>query len=242
MALVNSLANNLFGTPQTFNFLPGGDVLKGATAPAGTEENADQNSGPVNAALIANEATFTAMAGTVTVAVQPDVARNLIIVIHNDSGGPLSLYEGVTSFTIVGEFRGKTQTEVITITSTGANKAVADTKYRFKAGVKPFEKITSITYVNGAAATIKCSVAPGALLGVYSDVLEGNSANILKLGLNGTPQAVTSAYSNANKTLTVGTLADGDNVVATYLGLTPDSEAKAKKLLGFGQDGRTAWR
>ena len=33
--------------------------LKGATAPAGTEENADQAAGPVNAALIGAEETFT---------------------------------------------------------------------------------------------------------------------------------------------------------------------------------------
>ena len=155
--------------------------VRGGPVELAAAENADQATAPTNSTLIATAANFTTMAGTVTIAVQPDVPRNIQITLFNDTGGNLNLYEGVTTFTVTGKFRGGTQTEAITFTSTSGNKAVAHTpNYRWKAGVKPFDSITSITYDNAAAATMKCSVGPGLRLGIpvalatpaYTDVLK----------------------------------------------------------------------
>ena len=82
---------------RIYNWAVGVD-MKGATNPAGTEGAADAAAAPVNSTLVATAATFTAMAGTVTVAASPDVPRNLMLTVLNDSGGALNLYEGDTTY------------------------------------------------------------------------------------------------------------------------------------------------
>jgi hypothetical protein len=178
---------------------------KGSTSLAGTEAAADQASGPVNPAFIGAEETFTAMAGTKVIDFQPDVPRNVIIVVHNDSGGALNLYEGNTTYTITGLFRGAAQVETLVWTSTAGNKAVADTKFRYLAGVKPFDKITSITYTNGAAGGLKCSVAPGSKIGLPVTPVNNAEADLLKAMLTGLDYVITGKYNTTNKTFLVGT-------------------------------------
>ena len=201
---------------RLYNWTPGGGDIKGSTKPAGTEENADQAAGSVNPAVIGAEQTFTAMAGTKAVTNHPDVARNVIINIHNDSGGALDLYEGITTFTVTGTFRGAAQTEEITITSDAGNKSVANTKYRWKAGVEPFDTITGITYTNGAAGALKCSVAPGSALGYPVDSDTGAEADFIKATVDAANFAISSVVDVTNKTFNVGTIADGADVGILY--------------------------
>lgn len=199
-----------------YNWVSGGGDIKGSTVPAGTEENTDQVAGPVNPALIGAEQDFTTMAGTKVVTNSPDVARNVIIVIHNDTGGALDLYEGITTFTVVGTFRGAEQTEGITITSDAGNKSVVAAKFRFKAGVKPFDTVTGITYDNAAAGTLKCSVAPGSLLGYPVDSDAGLVGDFIKATVDAANYTITGKVSIANKTFNVGTIADGADVGVQY--------------------------
>jgi hypothetical protein len=145
-------------------------------------ENADQAAAPTSSTVIGTAQTFTTMAGTKAITLQPDVPRNVQITILNDSGGALNLYEGVTTFTVVGTFRGAAQTELITFTSTAGNKSVANTpKYRWKAGVKPFDTLTSITYDNAAAGGLKCTVGPGVRFGIPSALLTPSYLDVLKI-------------------------------------------------------------
>jgi len=174
-------AHTLTDGSMLYTWSPGGGDIQGATEPAGTEAAADENAGPVNAELIGSDETFTAMAGTKTIALSPDVPRNVIIVVHNDTGGALDLYEGDTVYTITGTFRGAAQVETLTWTSTGGNKSVVAAKFRYLAGVKPFDTVTSITYTNGGAGTLSVSVAPGSALGYPVDSDTGAEADFTKL-------------------------------------------------------------
>jgi len=210
-------AHDLTDGSRIYTWSPGGGDIKGATEPAGTEAAADEAAGPVNAALIGAEQTFTAMAGTKSIALSPDVPRNVIIVVHNDSGGALDLYEGDTVYTITGTFRGAAQEETLTWTSTAGNKSVANTKFRYLAGVEPFDTVTGITYTNGAAGNLKASVAPGSLLGYPVDSDTGAEADFTKLTVDAADVTISSIVNVTNKTIAVGTTADGADVEVQYV-------------------------
>lgn len=202
---------------RIYSWGPGGGDIKGSTEPAGTEAAADQASGPVNPALIGAAQTFTAMAGTKSVALSPDVPRNVIIVVENDSGGALNLYEGDTTYTITGTFRGAAQVETLAWTSTSGNKEIANTKFRYLAGVKPFDTVTSITYDNAGDGNLKVSVAPGSALGYPVDSDTGAEADFEKATVDAADFTITGAVDATNKTFMVGTIADGADVEIQYL-------------------------
>jgi hypothetical protein len=194
---------------------PGGGDIKGS---ANTDaENADAASLPTNGALYLAATAVSVLAGTMTPTTQPDVARNVGIFVTNDTGGNLNLYEGVTTFTVTGTWRGAAQTEAITITSTSGNKAVAHTpNYRYKYGVKPFSSITSVTYDNAPAATLKLSLGPGSKIGLYNDLLTPLEADVIKLTKNAANLATTSIVNTTYMTVNFGALADGDDIAIVY--------------------------
>lgn len=185
------------------------------TAAMGT---ADQVALNANGAAIVAEDTVTnllaqlAADGTLTIAAQPDWPRNVVIAAHNDSGGPLNLFEGTTTFRVTGTFRGETQVEDINVTSTGANKAVANTKYRAWTGVKPFDTITSIKLATPVAsvpdAGIKMAVGIGILMGLPVRPYDGVAGDFPKLIIDGTVTAIGSLFSLDNQTIDIGTIAD----------------------------------
>ena len=95
---------------------------------------------------------------------------------------------------------------------TSGNKTIANTKFRWKYGVKPFEKITSVV-ITGLTASqngLKIGVGLGRLLGVPQDPKDGVAADFLKVLKAGANHAVT-AYSHANKTLDLGAISDNDD-------------------------------
>ena len=196
-----------------YAYSPGGGDVRGCSAfSAGTEDENDQSAAPVNAELISVYETFTSIGegGTLTIANQPDVARNLAIVIKNDSGGALDLADDPdTEFVVVGKFRGAAQNETITFDVETAHKSVADTKWRWYAGSKPFDSITSITVNNIGAGNLKVAVAPGSKLGLPVDLDTPAEADVTKATINQTAYTVTGKVDTTNMTLDIDTNSDG---------------------------------
>jgi hypothetical protein len=212
---VNNLLAVNAGGGGTQVYSPGGGDIKGS---ANTDsENVDAAAGVTNGALISTSAAVsTLVAGALLIALQPDVARNVVIQIENTTGGALNLFEGVSSIAVVGTFRGAAQTETITITSTAGNKSVAAAKFRYKYGVKPFDTITSITITNLPAATLNIAAGIGSQLGLPTPLLTPAEADVLKITKTGADLSPSGLVSTTNQTVNLGTLADGNDVSIEY--------------------------
>lgn len=204
-------------------YVPGGGDIKGATNVAAAAANADQNATAVNGALLLAATTFTVLAGTMTPTTQPDVPRNIVIQIENDSGGALDLYEGVTTFLITGtDVNGAAQTESVTLTSTSGNKSVANTKFRWVQGSEAFKTVTSVAITNAPAGGLKGSLGPGTRLGLPQPLLTPAVADVDSITVNAAAITPSSTVANAggvdttNNTVNAGTLADGADVAIIY--------------------------
>ena len=211
------------GAAGQTDYVPGGGDIKGATNPAGTEGNADQNATAVNGVLLLAATTFTVLAGTMTPSTQPDVPRNILIQIQNDSGGALNLFEGDTTFLITGtDVNGAAQTESVVLTSTAGNKSVANTKFRYVQGVKPFKTVTSVAITNAPAGALKGSLGPGTRLGLPQPLLTPVYTDVDSITVNAasvTPSATTTSaggVDTTNNAVNAGTLADGADVAIIY--------------------------
>jgi hypothetical protein len=189
-------------------------------------ENADTGTEPTNHTAIVSEVTQTDVAtalGVLTVAGQPDVPRNVCVCITNDSGGALNLYEGTTTFQINGTFRGASQQEEITFTSTALNKEVADAgadQYRVKYGIEPFDTITSVLqpgYATDAmAGGLKISVGFGSKIGLYNDLATPAEGDVVKLTKNAANLDPSGTVGTTHMTVNFGTLADDDDISLAY--------------------------
>jgi len=179
-------------------------------------ENVDAAANPTNGALLKALDTFTNYAGTIVPTINPDRSRNIAIVINNDSGGPLDLFEGVTTFTITGTYRGAAQVEQITFTSTAGNKTIANTQFRYKYGVKPFTTVTNVTYDNAPAGGLKASLGIGSLIGLPSLLKTPAEADVTNITKNGAFVPVAGLVSTTNNTVNLDTLSDGDDFEITY--------------------------
>lgn len=225
-------------------YAPGGGDIKGATSLAGTEGNADQNAAPTNDALLLARTTFTALAGTMTPTTQPDVPRNIVLTITNDSGGSLDLFEGTTTFLFTGTDRnGAAQTESVTLVSTAGNKAVANTKFRFIQTTKAFRTLTSVTITNAPAGGLKGSLGPGSRIGLPSALETAVHTAVLNLTVTAARVATSATATDAggvdttNYTVNVGTIADGADVGITYKSAAQEvaegTDLSAVKLRGI---------
>jgi hypothetical protein len=143
-----------------------------------SSENADQ-AGTVMAGVVVGTDTFTNFAGSLTPIVQTSlIHRGIEIAIQNATGGALDLFEGVTTFTITGTFRGNAQVELLTFTSTAGNKSVGAAKFRYKLGTKPFDTITSITYDNSPAGALNCFVGLGNVFGLSNPLKTPDASDV----------------------------------------------------------------
>lgn len=206
------------GTPnQVFT---GSDIKGSANT---NSENSDAASLPTNGALLKAADTFATYTSPVSSISEPDVARNIGIFITNDSGGALNLYEGTTTFTITGTYRGAAQVETVTFTSTAGNKSVANNKYRYKYGSKPFDTVTTVAYDNAPASTLKLSVGVGSKIGLPNPIQGAVEASVTKITKNAADFPVSGTVDTTNNTVNLGTLADGDDFQIVYLtsGSTP---------------------
>lgn len=201
------------GSGNAVNVAEGGSDIKGSLNTDG--ENADVGV-PTNGGLLTSADTFTNYSSPVGNIAEPDVARNACIVIQNDSGGPLNLFEGVTTFTITGAFRGQTVTENVTFTSTALDKAIADGKARRKYTVNAFDKITKVSYTNAPDAALKLSIGIGSKIGLHNWPYAHQEAGLVKITKNAADLSTSGTYNSTYNTVNLGTLADGDDFQIVY--------------------------
>jgi hypothetical protein len=184
---------------------------------------ADADDLPTNGALIAaaeTQANIVTALGVLVIAVQPDYSRNVCICVDNDSGGPLNLYVGSTSFLVTGTFKGAAQTETISLTVTNDQKAVATTKHRHVYGVKPFTTITSI--VQTAYATdkmangLKISAGLGSKIALLNPLRTPAAADIFHADINGTAYDASALVNTTYNTVNMAALADNDDIMLSY--------------------------
>lgn len=216
--------------------LSGGDIKGSANTDS---ENADAASEPTNGHAVAAMAAVGSSAWTHGTITNPDRGRNVCITVQNDSGGSLNLYEGAMTFTVTGTWRGAAQSETITITSTSENKAVANTKFRYKYGNKPFDTVTDITVDHVCDDGLKIGAGLGSKIGLPNDLLTPAAADIKKITKNAANLATTSIVDTTNMTVNLGTLADGDDFEIVYqtageAGSTADLASVSTRLIAIG--------
>jgi len=183
----------------------------------------DQASMPTNGNFLKSADTFTNYNGTITPTAQPDIARNVCIVITNDSGSSLDLYEGTTTYTITGTYKGASVSDTIQWTCTSANKTIANGKYRYMYSTKPFDTITSITYDNSPAGALKAMVGIGSKIGLPKNLLTPSESDITKLRKNTTSMSPTGLVDLTNHTVNFGSLVDDDDIMVVYKVLSGDA-------------------
>lgn len=184
-----------------------GDIKGSVTTDVAIISGALQTNGQLISTLAAANNT-TAF----TIALQPDIPRNLGIAYKNATGG--SSTGNAVDNVIVGTFRGVAQTETVSfsaseLTSTSNNEV--GTKYT----TKPFDSITSITPSAAQPASWQHAVGPGSKLGLPQPTLNNLEADIIKLFKNAANLSPTGLYGTAG-TVNFGTLADGDDISVIY--------------------------
>ncbi|MBU7006306.1 hypothetical protein [Phosphitispora fastidiosa] len=213
----HSHVNTLTPTAKTLRLVHAGADIKGS---ANTDsENADADALPTNGALVGAETAVADAAYAFPATANPDMGRNVCIVFHNDSGGPLNLFEGVMTFTVTGTYRGAAQTEDITFTSDAGNKAMATAKYRYKYGVKQFDTVTDVTVDNICDNAIKIAVGIGSKIGLPTDLKTPSEADVVKITKNAADLAVAGTVDVTNMTVNLGALADNDDFEIVYEGV-----------------------
>lgn len=201
-------------TAKTFIYPHSGKDIKGS---ANTDsENADAASLPTNGALVGAETAVAGEAYVFPATAHPDQGRNVCIVFHNDSGGALNLFEGVMTFTVTGTWRGAAQTTTITFTSTAGNKAIANTKFRYKYGNKPFDTVPTVTVDNICDNGLKIAVGLGSKIGLPMDLKTPAEADVIKITKTAAHLAATGIVDTTNMTVNLGTLADGNDFLILY--------------------------
>lgn len=222
----NTATNKLvaYNASQSATQTYAGADLKGATNVATAAATADQASAPVNPDLLFAGDTVTNLAGTITCTANPDVPRNVVITVYNDSGGALNLYTGTTTFTVTGTDKlGNAQTETVALTVTAGQKSVADGKFRFVAGVKAFATVATITYDNAPAGDLKIKAGVGTRIGIPQPLATPAYTDVKDITITGASVAASATAANAggvdivNNTVNTGTTADNWDFTFTYL-------------------------
>lgn len=147
-----------------------------------------------------------------TIALQPDIPRNVCVIIKDTSGGAAD--GNAADYVIVGTFRGVAQTETISFTALNL-ATMSNGNIAAKYGVKPFDSIASITPSAAQPAGFEHGVGPGSKLGIPTPTATNAEADLIKLFKNAAALATTGLYST-NQTVNFGTLADGDDISMEY--------------------------
>lgn len=184
-----------------------GDIKGSVSADVGIASGTLPTNGQLWSTL-ADAATLTAF----TIALQPDISRNVSISLKNTVAGA-STGNAVT-FAIVGTFRGAAQTDSISFTALELT-STAQNEVATKHSSKPFDSITSITPSAAQPASWQHSAGPGSKLGIPSATATNAEADLIKLFKNAANLAITGLYST-NQTVDFGVLADGDDISVEY--------------------------
>jgi hypothetical protein len=183
--------------------------IKGATNT--DAQAADQNASPTNGAH------FSALAAAdnvtpITITTNVDCPRNVVVVHKNASGGA-GVAQVACVYAVVGVYNGAAQTENISFTDTSS---VADTKFRYLYGVKPYDSVTSITPSIAQNASMQRSGGLGAKLGLSQTLATPAEADVVKITKQGATVAVTSLVDTTNNTVNCASITDNDNIIIKY--------------------------
>ena len=136
----------------------------------------------------------------------PDIQRSVCIVIENDSGGALNLYEGVMTFTVTGTKNGEEVTDLITFTSEAEDKEVVTSKFRFKYGVVPFDTIEGVTLDNYPDVGLKIGVGLGPKVGLPGGI--NSEDDLIRVILDGSEYDFGDKVDEENDTVDLGDFAE----------------------------------
>jgi hypothetical protein len=212
------------GGLQTYN-PGGGDIFGGVNTDSML---GDEAALPLNANLI--DTLHAVQAGPVWAYSEdnePDVARNVCILLKAAAAGSV-IPAGTYTFTVTGTFRGAAQVETISFVFAGVEGTIAADQHRYLYGVKPFERITSVVitpaHLANLPADLLIGVGVGTKLGLPSETLTNAEADILKLVNTGVDVAVAGKFDGTNKTVSMGSLANADNISIQYVGKVEAAE------------------
>lgn len=221
------------GTASTdvreLDFVPGGGDIKGS---ANTDVAIAGGSLPTNGGLISNLAD-AANTNVFTIALQPDVSRNVCIAFKNTNAGAST--GNAVDCVITGTFRGAAQTETISfsaleLTSTAQNEVAA------KYGSKPFDTITEITNPVAQPANWQHAAGPGSKIGLPANLATPAEADVIKLTKTAANLSPAGIVDTTNMTVNFGALSDGDDVAVLFkvdeAALTPVGTVAAPVLTG----------
>lgn len=180
-------------------------------------ENEDAVAEPTNGAYVSAYTAVAAGAWTHGTLTNPDINRNVCITIKNDSGGALNLYEGEMTFTVTGTHNSSPREENIRITSTAANKAVADGAYRYVYGSKPFDTVTNITLDNVSDNGLKIGAGLGSKIWLSEGLANASYADIISATLNSTSLDPYDRVDGTYYTFNFGDVTDDDDIEIQYL-------------------------
>lgn len=192
------------------SYVPGGGDIKGS---ANTDLDGVGGALPTNGNLISTAAAANNTTAF-TIAVNPDVARNIGIGLLNGTGG--ASVGNACAFAIVGTFRGAAQLETITFIA-GDVATIANGSYAYKYGAKPFDAVTSITPTVAQPASWSHVAGVGSKLGLPTDLATPLEADVTKITKNGADLANTGLVNTTNMTVNLGALTNGDDVAIQYL-------------------------
>ncbi len=166
---------------------------------------------PTNGALLSSLAAADNTTAF-TIATQPDIARNVALVVKDATGG--SVDGNLASYAIVGTFRGAAQTETISFTALNL-ATMGNGNVAVKYGAKPFDTITSVTPSAAQPTGFQHALGIGSLLGLPQAANPNAESAIIRLTKNAAVLTITGTYGTAG-TVAFGTLADGDDISVEY--------------------------
>lgn len=198
------------GAPSEYNYVPGGGDIKGSAntdfVGAGGYTTLPTNGALISALAAADNTT------AFTIAVNPDVSRNIALVVKDTSAGAAD--GNAADYVIVGTFRNAAQTETISFTALNL-ATMSNGNIAVKYGVKPFDTVTSITPSAAQPTGFEHAAGVGSLLGLPVPTLNNVETDIISITKNGAYLSPTGLFST-NQTVLLGTLANGDDVAILY--------------------------
>ncbi|MEN6403264.1 MAG: hypothetical protein ABFD94_15100, partial [Armatimonadia bacterium] len=148
-----------------------------------------------------------------TIAKQPDVARNVCIVIHATNNGVTST---ARTYTVNGKYNGVTQTEDIAIPG---GVALTNGNILVSYGSKPFDSIDALGIVPSGAqpANTAHMAGLGSKIALPIALANGVETDIKVLTKAGANLTITGTADLTNNTVNMGALADNDHAIIKYL-------------------------
>ncbi len=136
---------------------------------------------------------------------------------HDGDSEPITV-----SVEITGTWRGAAQQETIELAFTAEDKEIANTKFRFKYGVKPFDTVTAATVTGFLAAheNMQVSLGIGSKIGLPTNLLTPDEDDVVNITKNAADLSPSGIVDTTNMTINLGTLADDDDFTVAYKAIT----------------------